>query len=250
MSDDVHIAASWPELRAESEQDPAATQNLFLWYFGQLDKRAPDEVRSGPELWGAAGALTHGALLEKPDAMAAFLSFVLPRVAAVSDASDPGLARDSAINLGALALHDLAAAGLADAPPGDPDVLIDRLLAREPLSEKFALRTAWAALAHGRTEGLKPVLPADPGDAPPDAGQPFGQNDERILLHLFRCVRDGANPEVAQPAWEAWVKTFPLKLASDWSSWPEFLWSARAVHCVIGGDAPDGLVAWLRGQIP
>ena len=250
MPEDRHIPASWPELRAETEADPAITQNAFLWFYGQLGTRSPDEIRSGPDLWGAAYALTRGAVLEEVETMAVLLRTVLPRVAAVSGSSDAGLARDTAINLAALALHDLAAAGLAEPAPGDPGVLLDRLMAREPLSEKFALRTGWAAIAHGRTEGLEKVLPGGPVEGPPDPDQDFGQNDERILLHLVRCIRDGADPAVAQPAWTAWLRAFPLRLAAEWSSWPEFLWSARAVHCVIGGHAPDGLVPWLRGQLP
>ncbi len=169
---------------------------------------------------------------------------------AIEETSAPLTVRNSASNQAALALRDLAAAGLGSAPEIDPQVFVARLLQQEPLSEKSGLRTAWAALAHGATQNLGAQVQFALPPATPKTDPDLGTNDARIIDHLYRCIRDHGGPDVARPGWEAWLEAFPRRHAAEWSSWPELLWSARAVHVVIGGEPEETLLDWLRNEIP
>ncbi len=250
MAEDFHIAATWAELRREGTAYPATTQNLFIGRFGELAAFGPDAAGAGLALWDAAGALVRGCVLEKTETMAALLPMVLPRVDAIGGTSERPTIQNAASNQAALALRDLAATGLGVAPRVDPLLLVKRLLAREPLSERSGLRTVWAALAHGVTDNLAAQVPFVLRSDPPQATSELGSNDARIIDPLYRCVRHAAGEAAARRGWRAWLEAYPRRYAAEWSSWPELLWSARAVHVVIGGQPEETLLDWLRSEIP
>jgi len=248
VTSDQDIATTWLALQEHVRQNDGSATNSFLYSFGKLDGEPAIGGAAPQYLWAASEALTRGALLHRTDTTSALLAMVQPRVGDVATATQDAGAKPVQAFLGALAIHDLAKGGLTDGASDESPVIIEQLTKMAAMPPFARRPSTWALLAHGLAAAAKPFLPFDPG---PKAAQDveFGAYDEDLLVQFYRCIRDDVGAEVARPMWEAWKALFPSILASENSSWPEFLWSARAFHTVICKQPESDLIGWLREDI-
>jgi len=200
----------------------------------------------GPSFGHAAEMVTLAAVLDPPSARPALDQLLGPaRDIGRSDA--PGVDHLWDQNLGALAVLTLAETAGWDAPGDLTARPLDRLLRTPSSAPDVIRRTIWASLAQGRADGLAEYLREDPTRTP-DPGAKFTGAVQPVQAHLARCIVAGDAP-AAEPAWRAYFEGFAISLSVAETTWCELLWAARAVRVVLGGAAPDGVLAWLRAEI-
>lgn len=170
------------------------------------------------------------------------------RVAQISSAEDQDLNYLSNTNLAALAVLGLRECGGWGEPSGQHIAPLNRLAAHPPEPDDTGRQAAWALMAWGQNDGLSTLLFQDPTANLPGEIK-SGDSVRNIQIHMARCIAQGADPEVALPAWQEYLASFPLHLSVDLATWPELLWAARAMHVVLSGEPANGTLDWLMAQI-
>ena len=204
--------ADWPGLIAMLTRDPAVVARLFMADFREAMAHAPGDPLFGPPFMAAAGSVALGLALGQEAVMARILKDMLPLALAVQAAPGPGLAAQT---LGALAVHDLAAAAGLPVDGLDSAVLLGRLEHRDRFGPGGRRRAAAAMAAHGRLDAARAVLEAPEEETPAE-----------IVADIvaFLAALPGAEAE-----WEALLAAFPARFAADQFDWPELYWLTLAL---------------------
>lgn len=229
-------------LASAINQTPGSAANIFLYYVAQL-KQSPGGFMTRLYWLDAADCIISYAVLGEVHAASVLFETLQPQlVQSLNEYQSQH--PDKKYTLGLLTFAQLAASGLAPSADLSLDELKKGLLKLQPDTPREALRLAWAAMSVKEHTWAAKILSFNPETA--HRRGDFGTNEEKIFAHLFRASKGGDGD--AEGAWRALLRSFPVKLKQDWSSWPELLWAAQVMHMQINGKPADTLMAWLHEE--
>ena len=149
--------------------------------------------------------------------------------------------------LALIVLADLAGVALPD-PAG---MAVPRMLAalrgHGALDAEEARQAIWAHLAFGAVEGLGDLLPGDLA-VPPEDGA-FGPNVQGAQVQIARAIAGRAPVTVVARVWDSYRDHVPRLIAAGQGSMLELILAARAVGCVLGGQAGPQVLDGLRAAV-
>ncbi len=248
MKEEASRPTVWPELRAKLASDPRAHALDFAYFIKEIrnsrDKGRPWAMER-LTLYDATAMLCRGVAMGQGGFMARPAAQLLAWAREMV-AEDSTLKEDLRTwPLTPLAIFALAEGLGEEVKPEEPAGLLDELRALEMDDEVDTLRIAWASLAWGRADGLRPFLFTEPAAQPPDPATQELRGPHNSAIFLARCMLHDAGEDLLMQAFHNYLHQLPLNLDTGWASWPELLWAARAVHAVALGRPPGELGKWL-----
>ncbi len=245
-SDTPPVPMTWTALLARRAASPAADRRGFDYFHAEIAGKPAEGLLFATPFQSCAEAIAYTLVLGDAAVAAEQLAELAPWVGDIARDGAGMLPRAGLAALGLIAMAEMTRTPL----PADAGAAPRLLRALHDFEAPGDLRTAiWAHLGFGVVEGLDAFLPEL---APPQkAGAASGANVQHAQVRIARAIARRAAPGDVAAAWDSYRDHVPRLIAAGQGSMLDLIFAARAMGCVLGGQAAprvlDGLRAAVRG---
>ena len=243
------VPTTWRALLDRYADSPGADEAGFAYYHQRLAGGEVHRALFATPFLSATQVIANTLVLGDPAVAARQIGVLSPFVGQIAG-DRPEIDRMPTVRMAALGLIVLA--GMAGVRmPAEAVAAVPRMLAGlrhfEAAEEDRQRRAIWAHLAFGVVEGLGEVLLGDLA-APPEDGA-FGPNVQGAQVQIARAIACRAPVAVVARVWDSYRDHVPRLIAAGQGSMLELILAARAVGCVLGGQAGPQVLDGLRTAV-
>ncbi|MEB2313251.1 MAG: hypothetical protein OZ921_12465 [Sorangiineae bacterium] len=247
-SDPPPVPTTWPELLAR-HADPDAGRRGFDYCQRRFAGLAVESPFFAVPFASCAECVAYTLVLRDAAVGAGLIGELAPYLARIArdreELNRMPPARIAALSL--VAMADLTGVAL----PATVGKAVPRMLAAlgayGTLDAEEARQAIWAHLAFGEVAELGELLPGDLA-APPEDGA-FGPNVQGAQIQLARAIAHRAPAAAVVATWDSYRNHTPRLVAARQGSMLELLLAARAMGCVLSGQAGPRVLDDLRAAV-
>lgn len=244
MTSKTPVPTTWSALLDRHAASPGADRRGFDHFHSRLAGKPAGSLLFAVPFQSCAEAVANTLVLGDATVAAQQIAALAPWVGQIAQGGADVLPRAGLAALGLIAMAGMTRTALpADA--GAAPRLLPALRGFEVADDRRA--AIWAHLAFGVVEGLGDLLPGDLA-APPEDGT-VGPNVQGAQVQIARAIARRAPVAVVAAVWDSYRDHVSRLIAAGQGSMLELILAARAMGCVLGGQAGPQVLDGLRAAV-
>lgn len=245
MTGETPVPTTWSALLDRYGASPGADRRGFDYFHSRLEGKSAESLLFAVPFQSCAEVVATTLVLGDAGVAAGQIAALAPWLGQVAQGGAGVLPRAGMTALGLIAMAEMTRATGLPVDAGAAPRLLPGLFDLEAAEDRRA--AIWAHLAFGAVEGLGDLLPGDLA-APSEDGA-FGPNVQGAQVEIARAIAHRAAPESVAAAWDSYRAHVPRLIAAGQGSMLELILAARAVGCVLGGQAGPRVLDGLRAAV-